>query len=287
MNETHDLSMGTILVLGANGKTGRRVAERLTSLGVAVRAVSRSTDPRFDWEDPETWGPVLSGVRAVYITFQPDLAVPGAAETIRALTEMAVSSGVGHLVLLSGRGEPEAQACEKIVRDAGVGWTILRSTWFSQNWSESFLLGPILGGQVAMPAGDIPEPFVDADDIADVAVAALTHNGHDGQTYELTGPRALTFAQAVADISTATGREIDYHQISLEQFLEGLSDHGVPPDYIGLLEYLFTTVLDGRNAHLTNGVQRALGREPRDFAEYAAATAATGIWNGPNDGSSP
>jgi len=287
MNETHDLSTGTILVLGANGKTGRRVAERLTSLGIAVRAVSRSTDPRFDWEDPETWGPVLSGVRGVYITFQPDLAVPGAAETIGAFTEMAVSSGVDHLVLLSGRGEPEAQACEQIVQDAGVGWTILRSSWFSQNWSESFLLGPILGGHVAMPAGDIPEPFTDADDIADVAVAALTQVGHAGQVYELTGPNLLTFAEAVQEIATATGREIQYQQISLEQFLEGLRDHGVPPDYIGLLEYLFTTVLDGRNAHLTNGVQRALGREPRDFAEDAAATAGTGIWNGPNDGSSP
>ncbi|GMQ94223.1 MAG: NAD(P)H-binding protein [Acidimicrobiia bacterium] len=287
MNETHEITERPVLVLGANGKTGRRVVERLTDKGVPVRAVSRSTDPRFDWEDPETWSQVLSGVRSAYITFQPDLAVPGAGDAIRSFSELAVSSGADRLVLLSGRGEPEAQACERIVQEAGADWTILRSSWFSQNWSESFLLGPILGGHVAMPPGQIPEPFTDADDIADVAVAALTQDGHDGQIYELTGPRMLTFAEAVADISTATGREIHYHQMSLDRYLEGLADQGIPADYIGLLEYLFTTVLDGRNAHLTNGVQRALGREPKDFAQFAAATATTGIWNVPDEGSSP
>jgi len=287
MNETYEVPTRPILVLGANGKTGRRVAERLAANGLPVRAVSRSTDPRFDWEDPETWGPVLSGVHSAYITFQPDLAVPGAGEAIRSFTSLAASSGVDRLVLLSGRGEPEAQACEKIVQDAGVDWTIVRSSWFSQNWSESFLLGPILGGHVAMPAGEIPEPFTDVDDIADVAVAALTQDGHNGQIYELTGPQLLTFAEAVAEISIATDREIQYQQISLEQYLEGLASHGVPADYIGLLEYLFTTVLDGRNAHLTNGVQRALGRDPRSFAEFAAETAVTGIWNVPDEGSSP
>ncbi|MFV2000901.1 MAG: NAD(P)H-binding protein [Acidimicrobiia bacterium] len=287
MNETNETPTRPILVLGANGKTGRRVIERLAAKGVPARAVSRSTDPRFDWKDPGTWSPVLSGARSVYITFQPDLAVPGAGETIRAFSEMAVSSGVDRLVLLSGRGEPEAQACEKIVQDAGADWTIVRSSWFSQNWSESFLLGPILGGHVAMPAGEIPEPFTDADDIADVAVAALTQDVHKAQIYELTGPRMLTFAEAVAEISAATGREIHYHQISLEQFVEDLTQHGVPADYIGLLEYLFTTVLDGRNAYLTNGVQAALGRDPKSFAEFAAETASSGIWNLPDEGSNP
>ncbi|GMR02668.1 MAG: NAD(P)H-binding protein [Acidimicrobiia bacterium] len=287
MRETYEVPTRPILVLGANGKTGRRVAERLAANGLPVRGVSRSTDPRFDWEDPETWGQVLSGVRSAYITFQPDLAVPGAGEAIRTFTSLAASSGVDRLVLLSGRGEPEAQACEQIVQDAGIDWTIVRSSWFSQNWSESFLLGPILSGHVAMPAGEIPEPFTDADDIADVAVAALTQDGHKGQIYELTGPHMLTFAEAVAEISIATGREIQYHQVSLEQYLEGLSDHGVSADFIGLLEYLFTTVLDGRNAQLTNGVRRALGRDSKSFAEFAVETAATGIWDTPDEGSSP
>jgi len=287
MNETYGVPIRPILVLGANGKTGRRVAERLAANGLPVRAVSRSTDPRFDWEDSETWSQVLNGVRSAYIAFQPDLAVPGAGEAIRAFTRLAASSGVDRLVLLSGRGEPEAQACEQIVQDAGIDWTIVRASWFSQNWSESFLLGPILGGHVAMPAGEIPEPFTDADDIADVAVAALTQDGHKGEIYELTGPHMLTFAEAVAQISAATGREIQYQQVSLEQFLEDLTEHGVPADYIGLLEYLFTTVLDGRNAHLTNGVQRALGRDPKSFAVFASETAAKGLWNVPDEGSNP
>ena len=279
MSESHHPTADPILVLGASGKTGRRVVERLEARDVPVRAVSRSTDLPFDWTDGTTWGPALKGTRSAYMTFQPDLAVPQAGDAVRGFSRLAVESGLEHLVLLSGRGEPEAQACERIVREAGVDWTILRSSWFSQNWSESFLLEPVLAGQVVMPTGEIPEPFVDADDIADVAVAALTEDGHAGQIYELTGPRMLTFPEAVAEISRATGRQIRYQQVTPEQFVDGLEGHGVPADFVWLLDYLFTTVLDGRNAHLTNGVQRALGREPTDFADYARAAAATGVWN--------
>lgn len=285
MIETHEMAGRPVLVLGANGKTGRRVVERLTARGVPVLAVSRSTDPRFDWEDPETWSSVLSEARAVYVTFQPDLAVPGAGETVGSFAALAASQGVDRLVLLSGRGEPAAQACERIVQDTGVDWTIVRSSWFNQNWSESFQLGPVLGGHVAMPAGGIPEPFTDADDIADVVVAALTKDGHEGEIYELTGPGLLTFDEAVAQISIATDREILYQQVPLGEYLNGLASNGVPADYIGLLEYLFTTVLDGRNAHLADGVQRAIGREPKEFADYATETAATGIWNVSGEGS--
>jgi len=278
MNDSHQNRTKPILVLGATGKTGRRVVERLQTRGVPVRAVSRTTEISFDWTDQATWSPALRGARSAYVTFQPDLAVPGANEAIRAFSTLAVESGLEHLVLLSGRGEPEAEACEQTVQEAGVDWTILRSSWFSQNWSESFLLEPVLAGEVVMPAGEIPEPFVDADDIADVAVAALTQEGHAGQLYELTGPRMMTFPEAVAEISRATGRQIRYHQVSPEQFSNGLADHGVPADFVWLLDYLFTTVLDGRNAHLTDGVQRALGREPIDFADYVRATSGTETW---------
>ena len=190
-----------ILVLGATGKTGRRVMERLTVAGMPVRAGSRAADPPFDWNDQTTWTPVLKGVAKVYITFQPDVAVPGATELVRLFTKEAVAAGVEHLVFLSGRGEEEAQAAEGVVREAGVAWTILRASWFAQNFSESFLLEPLLDGHVALPAGDIPEPFVDVNDIADVAFAALTEPGHADQLYELTGPRMLTFVEAVAEIA--------------------------------------------------------------------------------------
>ncbi len=212
------------------------------------------------------------------MTYYPDLAVPGAADKVRALAELAVKSGVGRLVLVSGRGEPGALLGEQAVREAGAEWTILRSTWFSQNFSEGFFLDQVLSGEVALPAGGVTEPFVDADDIAEIAVEALTGDTHVGQGYELTGPRLLTFAEAVEEIGKASGREIRYVQVSMGQYKSLLAEHQVPADFVWLIDYLFTEVLDGRNARLTDGVQRALGRPPRDFADYARDAATTGVW---------
>lgn len=268
-----------VLVVGGTGKTGRRVVERLKARGVPVQVGSRSGTPPFDWENRDTWTPALRNIGAVYLTYQPDLAIPGAEDVIRSFTEMAVANGVRRLVLLSGRGEQEALRCEQIVQNSGTDWTILRASWFSQNFSESFLLEPVLSGEVVLPAGNVPEPFIDAEDIADVAVTALTEEGHVGQLYELTGPRMLTFAEAVREIARASGQEIRYVQVSPEQYASALVEQQVPAEYVWLLNYLFTTVLDGRNAHLTDGVQRALGRAPRDFSDYARETAAYGVWN--------
>jgi uncharacterized protein YbjT (DUF2867 family) len=270
---------GTKLVLGATGKTGRRIVERLRARGADVRIGSRQARPAFDWDDHATWAPLLEGVEAVYISYFPDIAVPGATDKIRELSRLAVESGVRRLVLLSGRGEHEAEACEKIVQAAGAEWTIVRCSWFMQNFSEAYMLDDILRGEVAMPAGDMPEPFIDVDDIADVAVAALTEAQHAGQLYELTGPRMLTFAQAVGEIAKASGREIRYIPITHQEYEAAMKEAGVPADIVWLVTYLFTEVLDGRNAKLTDGVQRALGRAPKDFADYARETAATGVWS--------
>jgi uncharacterized protein YbjT (DUF2867 family) len=266
------------LVLGGTGKTGRRIVERLRARKLPVRVGSRSGEPPFDWEDRATWAPALQGVRSVYVSHYADLA-PGAAETIGAFAEQSVARGVTRLVLLSGRGEREAELAEQAVRDSGAELTILRSTWFNQNFSENFFRDFALEGEVALPAGDTAEPFVDAEDIADVAVAALTNDSHIGQLYELTGPRLLSFAEAVAEIADATGREIGYVPISLEAFASASRAQGVPADVVDLLTYLFGEVLHGRNAHLTDGVQRALGRPPRDFRDYARTTATTGVWH--------
>jgi uncharacterized protein YbjT (DUF2867 family) len=267
-----------ILVLGGTGKTGRRIVERLTARNVPVRIGSRNARPPFEWENPATWYAALNGVDAVYISFYPDLAVPGAVEVIRELTRTAVASGVRRLVLLSGRGEHEAESCEDIVRAAGVEWTILRASWFSQNFSESYLLDPILAGDVVLPAGNVGEPFVDADDIADVAVAALTEGQHAGQLYELTGPRLWTFAEAVAEIGRVTGRPIRYTSIPVDDYEAELMRTQVPAEFVGLLRYLFSEVLDGRNARIADGVTRALGRPARDFSDYVRDTAASGVW---------
>jgi len=269
-----------ILVTGGTGKTGRRLVERLQAQNVSVRVGSRKGQPPFDWEDQSTWETVLQDMDAVYIAYQPDLAVPGAVEIIQAFTDLAVEQGVQHLVLLSGRGEEEAQRCEEIVKNAGVNWTILRASWFFQNFSENFLLDALLTGTVHLPIGDVQEPFVDVEDIADVAYAALTKGGHAGQLYELTGPRMLTFDDALTEIGTATGRPIQYVQISPEDYVAAMEAQNLPPGVVWLVNYLFTTVMDGRNAYLADGVQRALKREPRDFSDYVHETTATGVWNG-------
>jgi len=271
--------MTITLVLGGTGKTGRRIVQRLQKRGAPVRVGSRSATPPFDWEDQSTWAPALRDVGAVYVSYQPDVAMPGGPEAVGAFADLAVASGVSRLVLLSGRGEEGAEAAERIVQAAGAEWTIVRCSWFNQNFSEDYLLDAVLSGEVALPVGNVPEPFVDAEDIADVAAAALTEDGHAGRVYELTGPRMLTFAEAVTEISTATGRGIGFTQVSTEDYAEVLLAEGLPPDLVDFLTYLFTTVLDGRNAHLADGVQRALGRPPRDFAGYVADTAATGVWD--------
>jgi uncharacterized protein YbjT (DUF2867 family) len=267
----------TTLVLGGTGKTGRRVVERLAARGVPTRIGSRSGRPPFDWQERSTWAPVLEGVGSAYVAYYPDLAVPGAADTVGSFAELAVRSGVRRLVLLAGRGEPEAEEAEDAVRASGADLTIVRSTWFAQNFSEDYLVDGVRSGEVALPAGDVPEPFVDADDIADVAVAALTDDRHIGEVYTLTGPRLLTFAQALREISAATGREIRYVPVPIDDFAAA-AYQDLPRELVELLTYLFGEVLDGRNAKLEDGVQRALGHEPRDFSDYARAAAATGIW---------
>ena len=266
------------LVLGGTGKTGRRIAERLKDQGKDVRIGSRSSMPSFDWDNEKSWDTSLHGVTAVYITYAPDLAMPGATDAIGALVMKAKKAGVKRLVLLSGRGEPEAQACEKIVQDSGIDWTIVRASWFNQNFSEGAFIDMVLSGAITLPAGDQVEPFVDVDDIADVAVAALTQDHHAGEIYEVTGPRLMSLADIADDLSKAIGREIVYVDVPHEAFVSEVANSGAPKDVVWMLDYLFATVLDGRNAHLTDGVQRALGRPPKDFAHYARDLAATGAW---------
>lgn len=266
------------LVLGGTGKTGRRVAERLQQQGQTVRIGSRSARPPFDWDNETGWEACLKDVTAAYITYVPDLAMPGATDAIEAFVNQAKQAGVERLVLLSGRGEPEAQTCERIVEESGLEWTVIRAAWFNQNFSEGAFIDMVLDGAITLPGGDTAEPYIDADDIADVAVAALTEAGHSGQIYEVTGPRLMTMADVAADLSEATGRKIDYIDVPHEAFIAEISNSGAPKDVVWILDYLFSTILDGRNAHLTDGVARALGRPPKDFVEYAREIAASGIW---------
>jgi uncharacterized protein YbjT (DUF2867 family) len=268
------------LVLGGTGKTGRRIVDRLSARGLPVRVGSRSASIPFDWEDESTWAPALQDVRAAYISYFPDLAIPGAHEAVRSVAELALDRGVRRLVLLSGRGEEEAERSERAVQETGADLTVVRCAWFMQNFSEDFLVDSILDGEVVLPAADQREPFVDADDIADVAVAALTDDRHIGETYELTSPRLMTFPDAVGEIAAASGRRINYVPVSADEYAAGAVEHGVPEEFVGFLTYLFSDVL-GHNAYLTDGVERALGRQPRDFSDYVRDTVATGVWAAP------
>jgi uncharacterized protein YbjT (DUF2867 family) len=267
-----------VLIIGGAGKTGSRVNARLVARGFVTRTVSRASAIPFDWTRPETWGPPLDGVSKAYVTYQPDLAVAGSAAAIAELSRMARANGLEQVVLLSGRGEPGAQRAEAALQDSGVPWTIVRASWFNQNFSEGYLVDGVRAGELALPAGAVPEPFIDVDDIADVVVAALTDERHVNKLYEVTGPRTLTFAEAVAEIAAAAHRPIRYTQVSPEGFAAAMRQAGVPADAIALLDELFTVVLDGRNAQVMHGVEEALGRPAREFADYARQAAASGAW---------
>lgn len=267
-----------ILVIGATGKVGSRIVARLAADGIPVRSASRRSNPAFDWEDRTTWAPALSGAEVAFVAFVPDLAAEGAPETIRSFAAAALAAGVRRVVMLSGRGEANARLSEQIMLASGLGATVVRASWFNQNFSEGMLLPSVLSGLVALPAGERREPFIDAEDVAEVAVAALIDSRHVGEIYEVTGPRLLTFAQAAAEIAAASGRPVAYAPISLDQFHAALLPT-VGPDHADLLTRLCEEVFDGRNESLGDGVQRALGRAPRDFADYCAGIAATGLWS--------
>lgn len=271
-------SPAPVLIIGGAGKTGARVNTLLKQRGIATRPVSRSTSISFDWTRPASWSAALDGVSKAYVTFQPDLSVDGADAAIAELSELARRKGLERVVLLSGRGEPGAQRAEAALRASGVPWTTVRASWFNQNFSEGYLLDGVRAGEIALPAGAVPEPFIDADDIADVVVAALTDERHANKLYEVTGPRALTFAEAIKEISVTVGRPIRYTQISPEDFVISMRAYA-PEDIVQLLNELFTVVLDGRNCQVANGVQQAIGRPATDFSDYARKVAAAGAWN--------
>jgi uncharacterized protein YbjT (DUF2867 family) len=266
-----------VLVVNGTGKTGRRVVDRLWARGVPTRVGSRSGNPPFDWADPSTWERALEGMNAAYVAY-PDLA-PGGPDAVGAFSELAVGNGTRRLVLLGGRGEEEAERTEEALKQSGADWTVIRSSFFMQGFSESVFLDPLLAGELALPVDRVAEPFVDADDIADVAIAALGDQRHAGRVYDLTGPRLLRFDEAVAEIARASGRPMRYVPLTMEEFATAMAREGVPEEDVALLGHLFTEVLDGRNSYLGHGVEEALGRPPRDFSEYARNAAAAGTWS--------
>ena len=268
-----------ILVVGGTGKTGRRVVEQLRKRGIEPRIGSRNASPGFDWKDKDTWVNALKGIEKMYVTYYPDLAVPGAKEAVESLTYLAKELGVRKMVLLSGKGEKEAEACEDIVKASGIDYTIVRASMFNQNFSESFFLDPVRSGEVFLPMSDVLIPFVDANDIAEVAVTVLLDDKYNGETIEVTGPELLTFKDAVRIIGKASNRDLNFYDINIEQYVEGMHKMGMPKDVVWLIEYLFSHVLTNpSNQMVVNDVERVLGRKAKTFVEYAQETAKTGVW---------
>ncbi len=256
------------LVIGATGKTGSRVLKGLRELGFAPKGASRNGDVAFDWDDPTTWITALNGIDAVYLTYYPDLAVAKAPEDISKFCALAKMKGVKHITVLSGRAEPAAQVCENIIKQSGIGWTVIRASWFNQNFSEGLFRQFVMDGKIALPVTDITEPFVDIDDIAEIAIASLTEEKHIGQLYEVTGPDLISFGDIADKFTRHLNREIRFESISMDEFERRLNQSGVPQGVIEALVYLFGEVLDGRSESTTDGVERALGRPATGFDEY-------------------
>lgn len=266
-----------IAVIGATGKTGRRVADRLDARGVAVRRLSRGSSPAFDWERPDGWPAALAGVDRLYAAYVPDLAAPGADAAIARLAEVALEAGVRRIVLLSGRGESGARECEDILFASGVPAAVVSAAWFSQNFTEGMLRGAVADGVLALPAGDVREPFVDLDDLADVIVEVLLGDGHEGRRYEVTGPESLTFAEAAARLGESSGRDVAYVPVGFDEFHAALTA-AEGEDLATLLTELCREVFDGRNEATTTTLAELLGRPARDLRGTLSIAAADGAW---------
>ncbi|NUS25186.1 MAG: NAD(P)H-binding protein [Streptomyces sp.] len=257
----------TVVVTGASGRTGSRVAESVRAAGFEVRAASRARG--FDWEDPTTWADTLRDAGAAYLVYPSDVGAPAATEGVGALAREAVGLGVRRLVLLSARGEEQAAATEEALKASGADWTVVQASWFSQNFSEGPLVEEVRHGGLTFPAGEVQEPFIDVRDIADVVAAVLSSGErYVGRSVEVTGPRLLSFREAVAEISEATGRKLTYTPVPARAYGEALTGFGVPVEEAEFLVEVFEGLLDGRNARVTDGVRQVLGRGPRDFAEF-------------------
>ncbi|TDW19151.1 NAD(P)H-binding protein [Kribbella kalugense] len=275
--------MHKYLVLGGTGTTGRRIAARLRSADHAagddshsVRTASRTgSDVRLDLDDPSTWAPALDGITAAYL-MEPTIR-PG--DRLARFAEAALETGVRRLVLLSAAlaSNPDhpLHGVEQTVRNSQAEWTILHPNWFAQNFSEGPWRAAVLSGVLALPAGDGRTPFIDADDIADVATAALTTADHQGRTYELTGPEAITFTEATNHITEATNHRVEYVAMAPADYIEQQVAQGVPRAGAELLTNILASIANGYGGQPTTDVEQALGRPARTFKTFAGEWART------------
>ncbi|WP_433544695.1 hypothetical protein ACQPZG_05555 [Streptomyces sp. CA-294286] len=257
-----------VLVLGATGSVGRRTDARLRGLGVPVRAASRHSATRFDWDDESTWEPALRGVGRMF------LMAPDGVPVAPGFVDLAADLKVEHIVLLSSRaieviGDQRLLDAERAVKESGVDWTVLRSDWFDQNFDEGPFREAVLAGELAVPVGECRQAFVDLDDVAAVAAHTLTEEGHAGRTYEVTGPRALSFGEVCGIIGGLTGRPLRFH--GDEDAYRAALD--LPEDALDQTLASFAALRDLGDTEPRDTVPRLTGRPAGTFEEYAMAAA--------------
>jgi uncharacterized protein YbjT (DUF2867 family) len=267
-----------VLVLGATGKTGSRVAGRLSMHGASVRTAARSgADVHFDWDNQATWEEALRGATGLYLV-SPILRIDFAG-LVGQFLDQAEQAGVRHVTYLSAYGmefAPAEVALRAVELDlaarGSLTSTVIRPTWFMEDFSETFLQ-PV-NDEIVVPAGDGTEAFVSAEDIAAVAAVTLTEpEKHAGHAYAPTGPQALTMAEAAAMISAAAGRTITYRDADREQWIAAMISTGVPAEYAQVLRPLTATLASGNGARPNSDVLDVTGTAPVTFAEFAAKTA--------------
>ncbi len=273
---------GKILVLGATGNVGRPLVDRLLGLGASVKAASRAGQPvagaegvAFDYRDPTTFGPAFEGVDRAYVLLPSGymdpvgLLVPvieaAAARKVKVVLQTALGVDADEAI-------PYRQV-ERALERSGTPYVILRPNWFSDNFLTFWKPG-IDHGVIAVPAGDGKSSFIDARDIAASAAAALTTSRFDGQAFNLTGPEALSYAEAATLISQAAGRPVSYTPIDDAAFVQLLTGAGLSPDYAGFLATLFYPVREGWTAGVTDHVARLTGHSPIPLAAFLADHAA-------------
>jgi uncharacterized protein YbjT (DUF2867 family) len=275
-----------ILILGGQGKTGRRVAGYLTARQIPFRLASRSSEQPFDWYDESTWSATAAGIDTAYLA--PPVGPTGLTQAGKFI-QQAAAEGLRRVVLLSGRGVgspgrdfavyESSLDLEHAVKDSGADWTIVRPAWFAQGFSEDFFLDYVLAGELRLSAGDGAEAWIDLDDVGEVMTAALLDESHTGETYSLSGPRPLTLTEVAAELSTAIGRPIRYVDLEPEQHVAELVEYGVPQEDAEAVRDLFAVIRNHRSEYVSDGVQQVLGRAPRDFRDYARTAAQTGVWS--------
>lgn len=276
----------TTLVLGGTGKTGTRVASRLTRRGLSVRTAARhGADVAFDWDDAATHRLAVEGIDRLYLV--PPVMRTQFAEQVSAFLDLAEAAGVRHVTYLSAYGidlAPPEVALRTVELDLmdrpTLTHSIIRPAWFMQNFSETFLK-PI-DGAITVPSGDGGEAFVDVEDIAAVAAATLVEPAaHAGAEYAPTGPDTLTVSQAAGIIGRVTGQPIRHVDVDRQAWVEGVIASGVPAEYGEMLQMLTDTVASGLGSRPNDDIRAVTGRPPTRFVDFAQRTAAAWAGEGP------